>query len=126
MTGGRQAGFVFVEAMAALAVVAMAVGLMFTVLADGIGRSRSAETKRMGLLVAQSRLAAIGGEIPLRTGTASGVEGGFVWQVGLSPYRTGASRSAAGDLFLVTVSVRPRAGSVNTVELRSLRLAPPG
>lgn len=123
MTHGRN-GFVFAEAMVALAVVAVAVGLLFAVLADGLGRTRAATAKRLGLLLAQSRLAAIGGEIPLRTGSFSGAEGAFVWHVGISRYRIGAARSTVGDLFLVEVTVRPRAAGGGAVELRSLRLAP--
>lgn len=125
MKTGRQQGFVFAEAMVALAVVAVSVGLLFTVLGDGLGRSRAATATRLGLLVAQSRLAAIGSEIPLRTGTVSGTENGFVWRIDISPYRTGAARSAAGDLFLVAVAVHFRSGTASIVELRSLRLAPP-
>lgn len=126
MTAFSQRGFVFVEAMVALAIIAVAVGLLFTVLGDGLGRTRALTTKRQGLLVAQSRLAAVGHEIPLRAGQVFGSEGGLVWQVGISPYRTGSARSAAGELFLVTVAVRGRNDPAATVELRSLRLATPG
>lgn len=126
MTRKRQAGFAFLEAMIALAIAAGALGLMFNVLADGAGRSRSDEVKRLGLLVAESRLAAVGAEIPLKTGSVTGVDGSLIWRLGIDPYRMGPARSAAGDLFLVTVAVRSRTGSANAVELRSLRLAPQG
>lgn len=126
MTAPNQRGFVFVEAMVALAIVAVAVGLLFTILGDSLGRSRAVTAKHQGLLVAQSRLAAVGSEIPLRAGQVSGAEGALVWQVGISPYRTGSARSAAGELFLVTVAVRGRNDRAATVELRSLRLAAPG
>ena len=124
MTPARN-GFVFAEAMVALAVVAVAVGLLFAVLGDGLGRSRATAAARLALLLAQSRLAAVGTEIPVRAGTVAGNEGAFVWHVDISPYRTGAARSPVGDLFLVEVTVRPRTASGGAVQLRSLRLAPP-
>ncbi|WP_096704325.1 hypothetical protein [Magnetospirillum sp. 15-1] len=122
----RQAGFAVLDAMVAVAVVAGTLGAMLDVLADGAGRSRMTEARRLGLLVAQSRLAAVGTEVPLRAGAVSGVDGDFAWSVGIGPYRVGAARSDAGDLLLVTVLVRPRTGWGKTVELRSLRLAPAG
>lgn len=119
-----QSGSAFLEAVVASAIVAGALGAMYQVMTDGAARSRMAEDKRLGLLVAESRLAAVGAEIPVSTGSMAGVEGPFVWEVAISPYRVAAGRSNAGDVYLVSVAVRLRGGSANVVELRSLRLAP--
>jgi hypothetical protein len=50
--------------------------------------------------------------------------GQMVWRVDVTPYSQGDDVSDAGDLWQVAVSVRPRSGGANLVELKSLRLAP--
>lgn len=125
MTTKRQNGFVFVEAMVALTIIAMALTLMFSVLSDGTTRTRMTKTKRLGLLVAQSRLAAVGIEYPLRSGSVSGVDGDFGWTVSMAPYRAGPGRSEVGNLFVATAIVRPLSGWGASVTLRSVRLEPP-
>ncbi len=130
MTRSTQSGFVFVEAMVALALVAGMAGMMFMVQADGAVRTRMVDNRRLGLLVAQSRLAAIGSEIPARPGIVSGVDRDFLWSVTIRPYAAGG-RSSAGTLYHVTVTTRPRIASGQSVlgdqvELRSLCLGPAG
>lgn len=126
MSRRRDRGFAFVEAIVAAAVVAAAAGLMFQILADGAARSRATDVKRMALLVAESRLAAMGSEIPLVPGASAGVESDFIWGTRISPYRVTPGDSEAGELVLVVVTVRPRNAAADAVVLRSLRLAPPG
>ncbi|PKU21569.1 hypothetical protein [Telmatospirillum siberiense] len=123
MSRKRQAGFALVEAIVAAAIIAGALVAMFAVMIDGATRSRLAEDKRLGLLVAESRLAAVGAEIPVRVGSFAGVEGPFTWEVAINPYRMAVGRSDAGDVYQVSVAVRLRSRSTSLVELRSLRLA---
>jgi len=126
MTRTAERGFALVEAVVAAAMIAAAATAMYQVLADGALRSRVVATKRAALLVAQSRLATVGREIPVTPGLVAGSDGPFVWSIRIGPYQTGQGRSSAGELFLVAVAVRPTGTASDTVELRSLRLAPPG
>jgi hypothetical protein len=48
----------------------------------------------------------------------------MVWRVEISPYADGVDASAAGGLWEVAVSVRPRAGGADLARLQSLRLGP--
>lgn len=122
---GGESGAVFVESIIAAAIVAMALGSTFQVIVDSAARERGVEARRTALEIAQSELANLGAEIPLAPGQTAGVMGGMIWRVDISPYSQGDDVSAAGELWQVAVSVRPRAGGPNLVELRTLRLAPP-
>ncbi|HEY7852756.1 MAG TPA: hypothetical protein VIB82_07250 [Caulobacteraceae bacterium] len=118
------AGAIFVESIIAAAIVAMALGSTFRVIVDSAARERAVEARRTALQVAQSELANVGAEIPLAGGETVGVMGQMVWRVDVTPYSQGDDVSDAGDLWQVAVSVRPRSGGANLVELKSLRLAP--
>jgi hypothetical protein len=119
----REAGSAFVEAIIAAAIVAMALGATWRVVADSAARDRDVETRRMALLVAQSELADIGEDIPLVPGDASGQSGDLAWHVEIAPYAESEDRSSAGALLEVAVSVSPLAGGPRLVTLHSLRLA---
>jgi len=119
----REGGFALVEALVALAVLALSLTCLLRVTADYARLSRLAETHRAAELVAQSELAAAGLLYPLDGGTVTGVVGPFIWRVQSAPYGDGAE-SAAGRLWLVSAGVRRREGGPDIVVLRSVRLAP--
>lgn len=123
---GRRAcaetGSAFVESIVAAAIVALALGATFRVVADGAARDRGAEARRAALLVAQSELAAVGADIPLAPGNTSGESGDLAWRVDISPYAENDEKNPAGELLRVAVSVRPREGGSSLVTLQSLRL----
>jgi hypothetical protein len=121
----REAGFAFLDAVIAAAVIAGTVGVMYRVVADGTARTRAVTVKRLAVMVAESRLATVGTEIPLSAGTVTGLEGPFIWRLQVTPYSVGPGRSEAGELYRVAVTVRYRTADGNAVEIRSLRLAPP-
>ena len=119
---GADAGSAFVESIVAAAIVAMALGTTYRVIGDGAARDRAAEARRGALLVAQSELAAVGADIPLTPGDASGVSGDMAWRVEITPYAEGEDKSPVGGLLRVAVSVWPRSGGPTLVSLQSLRL----
>ena len=116
---GGDAGEVFIEAIIASAIVAMALGATYRVIADSAARDRGLEARRAALMIAQSEMADVGAEIPLAPGQTSGVIGALVWRVTVSPY---AEATAAGALWKVAVAVSPRSGGPALVTLQSLRL----
>ncbi len=120
----RDAGSAFIETLIAAAIIALVLGTTYRAVADSAARHRMAEARRAALLIAQSELAAVGAEIPMAPGRTTGVDGGYVWQVDVSPYSAAAQKSRAGDLYRVAVSVRPRAPSRGLASLDSLRLVP--
>ena len=119
---GDDAGSAFVESIVAAAIVAMALGSTWRVVADGAARDRGAEARRAALLVAESELAAVGADIPLAPGDASGESGDMAWHVEIVPYDESADKNPVGDLLRVAVSVSPRSGGASLVTLQSLRL----
>jgi hypothetical protein len=116
------AGTTFVESIVAAAIVALALGTTYRVIADGAGRDRAVEARRSALLVAQSELAAVGADIPLAPGDASGEAGDLAWRVEITPYGENEDKSPVGALLRVAVSVWPRGGGPSLVTLQSLRL----
>ncbi|MGZ8362372.1 MAG: hypothetical protein ACXW3D_00805 [Caulobacteraceae bacterium] len=118
----REDGSIFIETLIAAAIVALVLGMSFNTLADVAARSRMAEARRTALLLAQSKLAAVGAEIPLAEG-GSGIESGLVWRVTTQRTQEGFQTSAAGPLYSVSVSVAPQAGGAPLASLRTMRLA---
>ncbi|HEY4078739.1 MAG TPA: hypothetical protein VGM26_17560 [Rhizomicrobium sp.] len=116
-------GSAFIEVLVALAITAVAFGILLEVVGDGAVRARVAENKRAALVVAQSELAAAGVGYPLDGGPVNGVEGPFSWWIDAVPYEQGAS--STGILWRVTVHVSLQNGGPVLVQLRSLRLASP-
>ncbi|MBV9994440.1 MAG: hypothetical protein JO127_04425 [Caulobacteraceae bacterium] len=117
-------GSLFVEAVIAAAIVALALAATFRAIAESADRGRRIETHREAALVAQSELASVGSDIPLQEGGTSGVAGDLVWRLEVSPYSDGVDASAVGALWRVTVAVRPRTGAADIVRLETLRLGP--
>lgn len=118
------AGSAFVESIVAAAIVALALGATYRVVADGAGRDREAEAHRAALLIAQSELAAVGADIPLAPGDASGETGDMAWRVEITPYGENDEKNRVGALLHVAVSVSARSGGPSLVTLQSLRLGP--
>jgi hypothetical protein len=115
-------GSQFVDSVVAAAIVAMALGFMLQVVADGAARDRGFETRRAALLLAQSELADVGADIPLAAGHSAGVAGDLAWRVDVTPYSGATPSNPAGALMEVTVGVAPRAGGPALATLRTLRL----
>jgi hypothetical protein len=115
-------GSMFIETLIAAAIVAGVLGMSYQVLSDAVSRSRSVESRRMALLVAQSQLAAIGETRPVPLGATSGVAPPFIWRATVERLPGGMATSQAGDLARVTVTVRPSEGGADLVSLTTLRL----
>jgi hypothetical protein len=109
--------------MVATAIVAMMLAVGYRAVGDSALRARAAEASRGAAMVAQSRLALVGSEIPLRPGDATGVDGRYNWRVRIEP--ADAAASGTGRLMTVTASVA-ESGGRGRVELATLRLAPGG
>jgi type II secretory pathway pseudopilin PulG len=119
-------GSAFIESLIAAAIVCLALGATFQVIADSTGRARQNQARGAAYLVAQSELADVGAEIPLQPGKTSGVSGPFAWTVDMAPFETGQASSTAGALLQVTVQVQARQGGPQLATLQSLRVARTG
>lgn len=113
----RERGFVLVETLVSLIIVALVLGALFETVALTAGNARAAADTRMALMVAESQIAAAGTAAPLTPGTYGGVTDGYRWQVEIRP---------AGGLAVPAAELRVTAGTPANpalVRLTTLRLA---
>jgi general secretion pathway protein I len=124
---GKDAGFAILETLVALAILAIALGVLLAVFSDGIRRQGRAEKLAEATLHAQSLLARVGADVPLRAGVTTGtLPNGMLWQVLVDRYGDAADRKAwAGRAYRVVVDVLDD-GEQNAplVKLTTLRLGP--
>lgn len=92
--------------------VALTIGATARVLDDGLHRAKVSEMRTLARLEAQSRLAEVGGDIPLAPGIAGGVDGELHWRVEVS--------AAAGAY---QIDVRITRGDRELADLHALRTA---
>jgi hypothetical protein len=122
LASSHERGSVFAEAMISVAILALVMAVGFQSLAQSARAAKAAQEVRIATLIARSRLASIGGDIPLEPGVTEGEDSGFHWRVTLTD--SPAAPSAGGVLLRAEVVVddpqgRPRAS------LASMRLGPP-
>jgi hypothetical protein len=116
-------GSAFIEALVATAIVASVMAAMFMAIDQAGARGRAVEGRRAALLIARSRLASVGPEIPVTPGQVEGASGNFLWRVRIEPDQQDAlASSLAGAPSRVTVSVRRADGGGDLVVLKTLRL----
>jgi general secretion pathway protein I len=83
----RQAGFSLLEVMVAFSILALTMGVLMQIFSRALTTTaKSGEYSRAATL-AESRLNAVGNEIPLEVGLFSGEpQDGLSWQVYIEPY----------------------------------------
>ena len=118
----RDHGSVLVEAMVAVAVVAMVLAISYRALGQSALRARAAEASRTAILIAQSRMASVGADIPLQTGRTEGIDGDFRWTIDIDDEPSGPS--ASGQLMRVSIVVRDARTGARRASLTSMRLSP--
>ena len=126
-TMGDETGFTLVEVIAAFAILALAFGVLMTVISNGLRQSAQAERAAEASAVAQSLLARVGTEVVLATGQRSGRnDNGLSWRLRTDPYREAGERPQ-GPIYAyrVTAEVLWQDGVQNrSVTLSTLRLGP--
>ena len=116
----RERGSVLIDALVAIGVMTVTLVMAAQTLGDGARRTAAGERSRLALLEARSRLAEVGGDIPLVVGDAQGVDGDMVWRVDIAPGPPTGGAAGVG-LLQVTVAVSDRGGP-ELATLRTLRL----
>jgi general secretion pathway protein I len=84
----HQRGFSLLEVLVAFVVLVLVVSVLFQIFGGALRNASTAEDYSRALLIAESRMAAVGVEKPLREGTDSGSEysGQYAWQTNIAPY----------------------------------------
>jgi general secretion pathway protein I len=84
-----QAGFTLLEVIVAIAILALSFTMLFQTIAETIDRAGEAAEIGKARVVAQSLLAQVGRQLPMKAGESVGDESGFHWRLRQSPYREG-------------------------------------
>ena len=119
-----EAGFTVIEIIVALAILALSLSVLFGVISDGLLRTNHAAKVEQAVSLAQSLLAKIGTEIPVRQGLVAGeFADGFRWNVRMEPYGDNADRQQWPlDAYKVSAEViwgdRSREESITVSTLR--------
>lgn len=115
---GAEAGSVFIETVIAAAIVMLLLAVMYRSIADSAARHAGLEQRRTAMLIARSRMDAVGAEIPAESGRAGGTEGPYAWQADIGPYPS----AAGAPLALVVISVRDRRTGAPLASLTTLKM----
>ena len=120
--GRREAGFTLLEVLVAFAVLTISLGVLLRVFSGSVDRQNIVQDQKTALSLAESKLAALGSEIPLVDGTYDGVfDNGFGWSVEIAPYPESDSTTALSAK-QATLTVRwPRAKGPYAFTLQTLR-----
>ncbi len=131
----RASGFSLLEVLAAFVILALVGTALFRLFAGALGNATLSDEYSRATLYAESRLAAIAVEAPLKEGTAQGTsdDGRYAWTASISPYTPpnstpdldSAATTMAVSLWRLAVTVTwPGApGSERSIALSTVRLA---
>src|SRR3569833_3731510 len=86
----RERGFTLVELLVSLAILAVALGVLFSAISSALDRTRKYRDEALAGALVQSLLARTGTDRPLRAGEDSGgYSNGMRWRVAVTPYGSG-------------------------------------
>jgi len=113
-------GSILVDALVAIGVIGITLAFAAETVGGSALRTGAGERTRLAGLEARSRMAEVGGDIPLSPGQAGGEDGDLVWAVEIAPAAS-ADTTHGASLMDVTVTVAMHGGP-NLVTLHSLRI----
>ena len=92
MATRRQRGFTLVEVVVAFLLLSMVLATAFELFTAGMRRAIDLEERSQALAIAQSRLAGVGMEVPLKEGSSSGQsdDGKYRWTLTIARSQEGA------------------------------------
>ena len=122
-------GFTLLEVLVSLVILAGALTVMFQIFSRTLDTTSDAKSRTTATSLAQSLLARVGSEMPLKEGESSGeFDDGFRWRLRMTAYdpdHFGQKSVARPYEVSVTVSWNAR-GTRRNVQLSTLRLATTG
>ena len=122
----RHLGFTLLEVVVAFAILAVSLGVAFQAFGTGSNNARLSEQYTLAALMAESQLAAIGVETPLRPGTGAGkLPNGFRWrsEIKAMDETADARRRSGTQLFEISLTVTwGDAENSRSVSLQTFRL----
>ena len=124
---GGESGFTLIEVLVSFVIVALAMSALLQIFSSGLRSGYIAEQYSAAVLLAESKLEAVGIEERLVEGETSGAfDNGFRWTVSVRAYDDGADADQPGTIeaFAVAVTVAwDGSAGERSFELETLRLA---
>ncbi len=125
-------GFTLIEVLVAFAILTLVLGTLLPLFSNGLRSLNISEKYTRAAVLAQSRMAAIGRELPLVEGEDGGeLEQGYGWRSAITPYEIGVDDGDSDDTaplaqaFMTTVEVYWQDGDKRrALTLNSLMLKP--
>ncbi len=128
MTSPNQRGFTLVELLVSLAILSIALAVLFSAISASLDRVRIGRDEALASALVQSLLARAGTDRPLSIGETSGTySNGYRWDVVIRPYGTNADSKAwrmTAYQVIATVSWRD-GGQDRARRLSALKLVAP-
>lgn len=120
----RSAGFTLIEALVALAIVAIALSSIGALIAGTVNGTRSVETKFNRLNIANTLMESLPERLALAQGPLTGTIADHRWQIRTGPLRlsNAADQSSAWVPQSVLVTVESPSGAA--IEIATVRLVP--
>ena len=90
-----QNGFTLIEVLVAFTILSISLIILFRSIGVGAQNYGYVERKTIALRLAQSKLASVGYDIPLKVGNVKGREDNMQWMIKMVPYNRTVSQSKA-------------------------------
>ena len=128
---GRQSGYTLIEVLVAFMILALALTVLLRIFSGGLRNVSVSSDYAVATLIAESRLAAAGIDMPLAPGELSGTDGErFAWKLSVQDYQPwpGYRSATKGvDAYRITVTVEwPNGDNTRSVGLSTIRLRTEG
>lgn len=129
--GRRQSGFSLLEILVAFSVLALSLGVLLNIFSTAMRGVGLGEEYSKAASLLDGRLAALGSEIPVESGSQSGSAGDgegqeYRWQITLNPFGEIDQFQALGELELFQIDVEvtwETGGRQRRIAVSTLRLA---
>ena len=126
MSDESERGFTLVELLVSLAILAVALAVLFGAISTSLDRTRKDRDEALAASLVQSLLARAGSERPLAAGETSGVySNGYHWRLVVSPYDAGDDAKAWPVSAFVFHAAVFWGAPERSRSLSALRLVPP-